>query len=116
MDEFEFFHSIVKIPAKSNVTGESLQKLYETCLRATNIAPPSSPNENASPHNLLAGPNWLMVVPRRTAEYEGLSGNGLNFIGSFFVKNEDQYSRLQSLTPMSVLVQLGYPRPEKHKH
>jgi len=112
MNEFEFSHSIVKIPAEEYVTGEVLQQLYQSCLQATNIAP-LSPNERVPPHNLLAGPTWLMVVPRRTADYEGIGGNGLNFIGSFFVKNEDQFSCLQTLTPMSILVQLGYPR---HNH
>jgi len=113
IDKFEFHHAVVRIPM--NATGEMLQRIYRRALAAVQIILPEVASVDIPPHNLLLSPSWLMVVPRRIAEIDSISGNGLNFIGSFFVKNDALYERLCHLSPMKVLVELGYEKPLKNK-
>jgi len=71
---------------------------------------PHTEKDTVHPHNVLMGLNWLMVVPRTVAEYEEIPGNGLCFIGSFFVKNQEIFEKLKQVGPMNVMIQLGKPK------
>lgn len=46
-------------------------------------------------YNLLLTRQWLMLVPRCQAKWQQISLNSLAFVGSFFVKDEDQASQLR---------------------
>jgi len=53
---------------------------------------------------------WMMVVPRRLSEYEGLSVNSLGMVGWFFVKNDMQLNKLKNAGPMNVLQGIAYAK------
>jgi len=91
LDQFNFKHSICPIPEQSPSARELLS-YYNSCLIHSLMKPVLLKGDTedmegeVSPHNLLMGINWLMVVPRTLADLSGIPGNGLNYIGSFFCK------------------------------
>ncbi|WNM62176.1 ATP adenylyltransferase family protein [Candidatus Nitrospira neomarina] len=58
---------------------------------------------NPGPYNLLVTRQWMLVVPRSTECFEGISVNALGFAGGFLVKNQTQLDRLKTRGPMTAL-------------
>lgn len=50
----------------------------------------SEHSEQLPPYNLLLTQKWILVVPRSSESYAGISLNALAFSGSILVKNKDQ--------------------------
>jgi sulfate adenylyltransferase (ADP) / ATP adenylyltransferase len=49
------------------------------------------------PYNLLVTRQWMLVVPRSTECFEGISVNALGFAGALLVKNQTQLDRLKAV-------------------
>jgi len=119
IDKYRFQHSICQIPAV-DPSDSTIFHSYNLCLKQFCIpkAPvekvvtstPEHMKEEVIPHNVLMGSTWIMVVPRTLAEYKDIPGNGLNFIGSFFVKNEESFQTVKNIGPMNVQIHLGKPK------
>ncbi|HQR54272.1 MAG TPA: hypothetical protein PLZ79_13470 [Burkholderiales bacterium] len=59
-------------------------------------------------YNLLLTRRWLLLAPRSTEYFEGISISALNFAGSMFVRNEEQLKTVEQEGPLAVLTGVGY--------
>jgi ATP adenylyltransferase len=59
------------------------------------------------PYNLLATRDWMMMVPRRSESFQGVSLNALAFAGSLLTKNEADLARLKAAGPMRALAEVS---------
>jgi len=111
-EQFKFRHSICQI-AQETADPASFLSWYNACLKHSSLLPVPMIGDRVdlngpiNPHNVLMGINWLMVVPRTLADLHEIPGNGLNFIGSFYIRNQSQFETLKTISPMNVLIQLG---------
>jgi ATP adenylyltransferase len=60
-------------------------------------------DRQSSPYNLLATRRWMLVVPRRREQAEGISINALGFAGSLFVRSDEELERVRRARPMNML-------------
>eukprot|EP01124_Arcella_intermedia_P029025 TRINITY_DN6032_c0_g1_i1.p1 TRINITY_DN6032_c0_g1~~TRINITY_DN6032_c0_g1_i1.p1 ORF type:complete len:168 (-),score=30.11 TRINITY_DN6032_c0_g1_i1:9-512(-) len=104
---FEFSHAVCRIPSLTP-SEEVLLHSYRRICSSTGL--PLDGEDSVPAHNLLMGPDWMMVVPRTVAEYKDISANGLNFIGSLFVKTEAALEVVREEGPMRLMVRFGKPR------
>ena len=59
------------------------------------------------PYNLLVTRQWMLLVPRSTECFEGISVNALGFAGGLLVKDEQQLNLLKTCGPMTALERVG---------
>ncbi len=59
-------------------------------------------------YNLLCTRQWMMIVPRSQEKYDNIAVNALGFAGSLLVRDPETLAKLQTLTPMKLLQQVGY--------
>lgn len=64
----------------------------------------------ASPYNLLVARDWMLLVPRARAAFEGIEVNSLGFGGALFVRNEAQMATVERVGPMAILRGVAPPR------
>jgi ATP adenylyltransferase len=69
---------------------------------ALNLAPSA-----ICPHNVILTRTWLMVIPRRSNDFHGLTSNAPGMIGSVWLQNEAQLEKWTQLGPANVLSHLG---------
>lgn len=56
-----------------------------------------------APYNLLCTSDWMLLVPRVRADYEGINLNALAFAGSFLVRTPEQGELIRRVGPRTVL-------------
>lgn len=97
---FQFFWSRV------NLNEDALPQIYNKLLadarEALNLAPSA-----ICPHNAILAKTWLMVIPRRSKDFHGLTSNAPGMIGSVWLQNEAQLKKWTQLGPANVLSHLG---------
>lgn len=67
--------------------------LYRSLLRAVGIAPDAPVCDG---YNWLMTRDWMMVVPRRREDWNGLSINALGFAGALLARNDDEAARMRA--------------------
>ena len=65
--------------------------------------------EPAIPHNVIMDRNWLVVVPRRSAAWNGADTNAAGMLGMVWVQSEDRMNVWLERGPANVLAHLGVP-------
>lgn len=92
-------HSFVRLDASTR-SAESLHAAFATACRHCGLDAAASPMQ---PYNLLLNTDWMLVLPRRREDFEGISINALGFAGSLFVRHPDQIARIREVGPLTVL-------------
>ena len=64
----------------------------------------------SQPYNLLVTRDWMLLVPRTRASFEGIPANSLAFAGALFVRDEDELRTVERLGPMAVLRGVALPK------
>uniref|UniRef100_K3WRM4 Uncharacterized protein n=1 Tax=Globisporangium ultimum (strain ATCC 200006 / CBS 805.95 / DAOM BR144) TaxID=431595 RepID=K3WRM4_GLOUD len=119
---FHFLHRI-DLPADidDQVAADQLHAIYATVLQQLNAtAYPGSQEAAATStatatadrfvaYNLLLTKSFLFVVPRKTQRFNGIEVNAIGFIGSFFVRNDEQRAFFETQGPMELLRQVTFP-------
>jgi ATP adenylyltransferase/5',5'''-P-1,P-4-tetraphosphate phosphorylase II len=62
------------------------------------------------PHNVVLWADWIIVIPRRRAFWEGVSANAAGMLGSMWVPSKENADKWLELGPATVLRELGVPR------
>lgn len=85
-------------------------RLYRAMLAAMGIesVADGAVMRQSAAYNLLLTRRWVLLVPRSTEYFEGISISALNFAGSMFVRNVDQLGIVEERTPLSVLTGVGF--------
>jgi ATP adenylyltransferase/5',5'''-P-1,P-4-tetraphosphate phosphorylase II len=93
----------------------NLYLVYEELLAqaksAVNTACPSG--REWVPHNVILTKDWLMVIPRGSNGYEGVSTSSAGMVGSVFLANKDQLKEWKNAGMTKVLAELGIPAVHK---
>lgn len=81
------------------------QSLYLEMLSDIGIQTVMSDGEQrqSHPYNLLVTRDWILAVPRTEEFFQGISVNALGFVGSLFVKTQDQLDLIRREGPMRIL-------------
>ncbi len=104
-----FSHVVVRMDPQwiaSPLTGaQEMLKQYLHMLQTLGLSDggPGEETRSPGPYNLLVTRQWMLLVPRSTECFEGISVNALGFAGGFLVKDESQLDRLKSCGPMTAL-------------
>jgi ATP adenylyltransferase len=62
------------------------------------------------PYNLLVTRDWMLLVPRRAAEWQGIEVNALGFAGALLVRDRQALERVRGAGPFAVLGGVGLSR------
>jgi len=89
--------------------GDMFPAYLRCCEHAGVTLPEKMEDEITNSHNILMAAGWLVVVPRSCAEYDEITGNGLNFLGSFFFRKAELMEKIRAIGPFNALRGLGYP-------
>ncbi|GIJ86415.1 hypothetical protein Asppvi_005303 [Aspergillus pseudoviridinutans] len=74
----------------------------------------STNTEGYFPHNVVLVREWMIVIPRRSNNFEGITANAAAMMGSVWLKSEDELDRWKQVGPTKALAGLGFSRaPEK---
>lgn len=113
-----FCHAIVPVspawlddPARGGREGH---RAYERLLRAVGLAERApSGGRQTGPYNLLVCRRWMWLVPRSSAEVEGIAVNALAYAGALLAHDRDQAERIRALDPLAILARAATaaPRP-----
>lgn len=74
-----------------------------TCTLSTE----SSSQAKTCPHNVVLVKEWMLVIPRRKSNVNGVSANGAGMLGMVWVTDEAKLEQWKSLGPRWTLSQLG---------
>jgi ATP adenylyltransferase len=61
------------------------------------------------PYCLVVTRGFMLLVPRSREHFEDISFNSLAFVGSLFLRNEQQLERLRAYGPMNALRSVALP-------
>jgi ATP adenylyltransferase len=58
-------------------------------------------------YNFLMTRRWMMLVPRSSEKYEGISINGIGYAGGLLVRNATELALVRAAGPMEILKKVG---------
>lgn len=84
---------------------EAMHQCYQSLLRATGLQGRTltGKNRQASPYNLLATHQWMLLVPRARECGQSISVNALGFAGALLVRNGHEMQIVKDHGPMNIL-------------
>ncbi|CRG86955.1 phosphorylase, putative [Talaromyces islandicus] len=59
------------------------------------------------PHNVILTQEWIMLIPRQSNNFHGITSNSAGMIGSIWLQNETQLEKWTEFGPRKVLSHLG---------
>lgn len=62
-------------------------------------------------YNLLMTREWMLIVPRSQEQFESIPVNSLGFAGTLFVRDAQQFDRLQTIRPLTLLQNVARALP-----
>ncbi|MDG2384004.1 MAG: DUF4922 domain-containing protein [Pirellulaceae bacterium] len=103
-----FWHRLLRLPPLSDslAAAKLCSRYYEEMIANVGWAEVDA----TTPYNLLVTREWLLFVPRTAECFEGISLNSMAFVGSLFVKNEQQLELLSAAGPMTALIRVADPQ------
>jgi sulfate adenylyltransferase (ADP) / ATP adenylyltransferase len=93
-------HAFMRLPVKGSAA--DLHERYRHMLHEAGC--------EAGPYNLLVARDWMLLVPRSRATFEGIPVNSLAFAGALFVRDEDELRAVERIGPMAVLRGVAFPK------
>jgi ATP adenylyltransferase len=105
-----FRHAFARIvpPATAPVLHAVYRELLNRC--GISAVAGAEGEFQSAPYNLLVRRSWMLVVPRSRACFEPIPVNALGFVGSLFVRSQEDLERVRSVGPMHVLCAVAVPR------
>jgi ATP adenylyltransferase len=113
-----FKHYILKLKGEDEIEDEederdSLGLLYMYLIkRCMNIFKEYEMDDLKLSYNFLMMPDWMMIVPRRSAKYEDIWQNSLGFMGLVCVKNTELKNKVLNIGFSKILQECGFPMEE----
>lgn len=105
---FPFRHAVAPLPETAwddpggtRHAAEALHLAYRALAARVGLRLPVG--EATRPYNLLATRRWVMLVPRRREDFEGVSLNALAFAGSFLVEDLEGLEVIRRHGPLAAL-------------
>ncbi|KAF7122231.1 hypothetical protein CNMCM5793_000188 [Aspergillus hiratsukae] len=94
-----------------------LSEIYQQLLGEAkeNLKSLGTNNDGHFPHNVALVREWMIVIPRRSNNFEDITANAPGMMGSVWLKNEDELDRWKEVGPAKALAGLGFPRVSEKK-
>jgi ATP adenylyltransferase len=83
--------------------GEALHELFVILRRELAL-------EAHQAYNMVLYHHHMVVIPRRTANIDGIDANAAGMTGDVWCSSEDQFKEWQRVGPMKLLQEFGVPR------
>lgn len=119
LPELPFCHFLHRIDIAADADSEKaaahVVAIYDKVLEQMNTTEYPSRTAPATPalpvaYNLLLTSSFLFLIPRKAQSFNGIEVNSIGFIGSFFVRTEEQRVFFESHGgPMELLRQVTFP-------
>ncbi|GMF50819.1 unnamed protein product [Phytophthora fragariaefolia] len=123
LPELPFCHFLHRInlaaDADSEVAAAHIVAIYDKVLQQMNSTEYPKSTAQASPsstpslpvaYNLLLTSSFLFLIPRKAQSFNGIEVNSIGFIGSFFVRTNEQRVFFEMHGgPMELLRQVTFP-------
>lgn len=77
--------------------------------------PADANNDGYFPHNVAVVREWMIVIPRRSNNFEDITANAPGMMGSVWLKDEEELDRWKQIGPTKALAGLGFPRVSEKK-
>ncbi|KAL4783620.1 ATP adenylyltransferase-domain-containing protein [Aspergillus varians] len=61
------------------------------------------------PHNVAFVKEWIIVIPRRNMNFQGITANTAGMLGSVWLTSEEQMNEWEQVGPTRALAELGVP-------
>ncbi|NTW18992.1 MAG: phosphorylase [Nostocales cyanobacterium W4_Combined_metabat2_030] len=106
IQEFPFLHAFTNLN-RGESPKVTLEK-YHTLLQKMGIKPLEN-NLQSGAYNLLITQKWMLIVPRKQEEIEGISINSFGFTVELLVKNQQQMELVKNIKPMEILSKVAFP-------
>lgn len=100
LEDVPFRLSVGALP--KNPDGESLQQLFIALRTKLDLKPDQ-------PYNMILYHHHMIVIPRRTANIDGIDANAAGMTGDVWCSSEAQYEEWLRIGPMQLLQQFGVP-------
>ncbi len=114
---FPFLHVFVRLDRRLvesplNAAGTAFH-LYGEMLRYVGLDSPqdSGLTLQSAPYCFLVTRDWMLLVPRSKEYFGDVSINSLAFVGSLFVRNQQQLESLMNVGPMNALKTVALKKP-----
>jgi ATP adenylyltransferase len=110
-----FLHAFVRLHADPEASAHALARaafeLYGGLLQSVGMESPHSLRliRQSMPYCLVVTRGFMLLVPRSREHFEDISFNSLAFVGSLFLRNEQQLERLRAYGPMNALRSVALP-------
>lgn len=111
--EFHFKHSIcfhgIKVPTSNiDITANTLFEIYTKLMKEADegIEEEKDGEGKEISHNFLLTPDWMMVVPRKCARYNGIIVNSLEFAG---ICNWRDVDAIKESDPFGIIEGVTFP-------
>lgn len=117
-----FRYSIFRFKIGWSATPEGLLEIYHRLLRqaeadlisyTTNAKKMELVEGAAIPHNVILDRDWMLVIPRRAAGWQGTDGNAPAMLGMVWLSSKEKMDRWIELGPCKVLAGMGVPAVEE---
>lgn len=114
LPEFDFMHVFVRYTLNSRLSYQQRARetfaTYSAMLASLGMETPDPAGaaDQSGPYCLIITPEWMLLVPRLREHFEDISLNALAFVGSLFVRDEAQLSRLRSVGPRHALKSVAF--------
>ncbi|KAG6618805.1 5',5'''-P-1,P-4-tetraphosphate phosphorylase [Phytophthora cinnamomi] len=119
LPELPFCHFLHRIDLPADADSEKaaahVVAIYDKVLKQLNSAEYPDRTAQATTalpvaYNLLLTSSFLFLIPRKAQSFNGIEVNSIGFIGSFFVRNEEQRVFFETHGgPMQLLRQVTFP-------
>jgi sulfate adenylyltransferase (ADP) / ATP adenylyltransferase len=116
-DELEFLHVFVffaKDIQEQNLSKKltmQLMEIYQNMLVHMKKRLKSQALSHLA-YNLLFTRRWMMMVPRKHEEYDGISINSVGFTGNLLAKSHEQLLKMKDVGPLTILRHVTYSNLE----
>ncbi|KAF4212018.1 hypothetical protein CNMCM8980_010011 [Aspergillus fumigatiaffinis] len=95
-----------------------LYEIYQELLAESKARLENSPgtnNEGYFPHNVALVREWIIVIPRRSNNFEDVTANAAGMMGSVWLKSEEELDGWKQVGPTKALAGLGFPNESENK-
>jgi ATP adenylyltransferase len=117
--QFPFLHVFARLGADDAVPAAAAEtfSLYRNMLGHVGMKGQSrdGTEKQSGPYCLLVTREWMLLVPRSTEFFEGISVNSLGYAGALLVRDRQQMEILKIRGPMEALRSVALPRRNKHE-
>ncbi|KAF2435257.1 hypothetical protein EJ08DRAFT_394863 [Tothia fuscella] len=104
---FKYF--IERLDTTNATEPDDLLAAYERLLVPTREALGLETDTERCPHNLILVRQWMMLIPRRKATYEGNTVSSAGMLGLVWADCEEHVDEWKKIGPVKILTEVGVP-------